>query len=1154
MSTKGKEYKLAIRIAGVVDKSFSTSLATTRSALAANIKAIDSDFTTLDKGFNKIMKVGQTCFHAIATAAGVAATAIGAAVGASIYVGSDFESAFAGVKKTVDATEEEYEALRQSILSMTDEIPASASEIASVMEIAGQLGIAKESLADFTETMINMGVSTNLSSEEAATNLAKFASIMTMSAYGEDGISNYERLGSTVVDLGNKLNATEEEIVNISTQLAAAGQLAGMSEADIMGISAAMASVGLTAEAGASSMSRLIMQMQQSVSEGGDSLTTYAETAGMTAEEFSTLFGTDAAGAVVAFIGGLNAAGEDSYGILEDLELSTIRTRKAFLSLAGADGLMANALGLANGAWDENTALAIEAAKRYETAESKVQLRKNAFTEAGITAYDELRDPYVSVIDTITEKAQELNDYVGGADGISKWMDNIGTALPTLQRKVKQYGQPILDFLEPLVNLVKAFANNPEETVSIFVGIGSALATYKVASSAVHLINSLISLAGMSGFALTILGIAGAVGALGTALSYMKAYEQEQINNNLADHFGNIALSMEELQAVAENIISSESLAGVKEALGAFDDLGTLTSEIESNIKILNRKNWKVSIGMKLTEDEQTTYITAIDGYVSAAQAYAEESQYAVYLNLKALVGDSEDPNAQSAVDKVNQFYSDQSAEMTALGKQLNDAVTEAFNDGLLDIKEAEKIAQIQADMAKIQESLATGEFDAKMSLLQMEFAGGGSLAPNSFMNLQAELDKQVEVATEAYRESYTKAYASIEAANANGDYLTEAEYQAALDGIYQSYLQNVGDIQARALNFQMETIMGQYSEELSTAIPGYMENIQTTLEEYAALDGFWLDTPAKLMGDMINEISQMTTLDDTTKGAISQLLEALQPTISEMQTLKSQYEEIGAEVPQAIVDGLNNFDMLNAMANGDFSSVSEMLGQQMVEGGTFDTFFQDIFNRLATEQPDFQIPETLASGIATATAEMAATEVTAAGEAAIPPAVDGVYSLSQSTIDSTYAQGFDTTATLRITLDPTLTNLSAVSRYVSSSTSGLSGSIGIGKRAKGGLATSPELTWFAEEGPEMAIPIKGGQRSIDLWEQTGRLLGMDSVLDGVDLGSSGGGSSIEYKPTLQFYGEAPSKSDITDALRISQDEFEGLMARYLKTQGRVSF
>lgn len=1149
MSTTGKEYRLAIRIAGIIDKSFGTSLATAKTGLRATVKAVDSDFTKLDKGFNKIMGVGEKCFHAIATAAGVAATAIGAATAASIYVGSEFESAFAGVKKTTDATAEEYEQLRQGILAMTGEIPAAATEIAAVMATAGQLGIAKEALLDFTETMINLGVSTNLTADEAATNLAKFANIMTMDNYGEDGISNYERLGSTIVDLGNKFATTEADIVAISTQLAASGELAGMSEADIMGISAAMSSVGLTAEAGASSMSRLFMQMQQSVADGGESLAQYADVAGMTSDEFATLFRSDAAGAVVEFIEGLNVAGEDSYGILEDLDLSTIRLRKAFLSLAGADDLMSNALDIANEAWDENVALAVEAGKRYETAESKVQLMKNAFTELGIVAYDDLREPFVDTVDSVTERVRGLTEYVDSADGLSKWMRNISTEFPTLQRKFNTYAQPVFEGIKSFGGWI---IDHGDGITSVISGIGAGLLAYKVISTGSHMLNSLMSLASLNPVTKVLLGVAGAIGLVTTAYTAYKQQQQEAINDNLSTHFGNIALSMEELQAVAEHIIDSKYLEGVKEALAAFDDLDTIATEIETSVTDLNKMNWKVSIGMELTEEEQDLYKTTIDNYVKSAEAYVLQSQYAVALNLEFALGKDENGNDLSIADKVNKFYSDSHEEITALGAELNTAVTEAFNDGLLDIKEAEKIAQIQADMARIQEGLATGEFDAKMSILEMEYAGGGNLTPDSFMNLQAELAKQVESATATYEESYTKAYASIQAAYEAGDYLTETEYQSALQSIQEQFLRNTGEVQARALNFQLETIMGQYQNELDPAVQEYMASIQSTLEEYMELGEYqWGEMPSLYLASMINEISNAGTLDKTTQGAISQLLEAMQPAVTEMQALKQQYEDIGAEVPQAIIDGLTSFDVLNALANSDTNSIGTMIGQQMVEGGTFDTFYQDVLSQIDTTE--FYIPETITSGISTAVAQMAATEVETAGNAAVPLAVDGVYALADTSIDSKFAEGFDTTASLSLTLIPNLANYSAIQNFVDNNINGFNANLRINQRAKGGLATSPEITLFAEEGPEMAIPIDGSRNAINLWEQTGRLLGMDSVLDGIVL-DGGNNATIQYNPTLQFYGEAPSKTDIADALRISQDEFESLMERYLKTQGRVSF
>lgn len=1154
MSTTGKEYKLAIRIAGAIDKSFTTSLIAANTALKKNITEIDSNFKKLDKGFDKIMSAGQKCFSAIATAAGVATLAIGAATAASIVVGSDFETAFAGVKKTVDATETEYAKLRQDILDMSKVIPSSASEIAGVMEIAGQLGIANDALTDFTETMINLGVSTNVTAEEASSLLARFANIMTMDNYGADGISNFERLGSTIVDLGNNFATTEGEIINIATALAAAGNLANMSEADIMGISAAMSSVGLTAEAGASAMSRLIMQMQQAVSEGGAELEQYAETAGMTGQAFTDLFREDAADAVVSFIAGLGAAGEDSYGILEDLELNTIRTRRAFLSLAGADNLMSNAVDMANEAWSENTALAIEAGKRYETTESQIQLMKNAFQELGIVAYDDLREPFVGVINTITDKVQGLTEYASGPDGISKWVKNIGTELPTLQRKVKSAWKVMSPFFDGLLSVGKWFLKNPDVIASAIAGIGAALVTYKIASTLTHIVTAIMSLASMNPVTLVILGIASAIGLLASAVMAYKQHEQELIDNNLAEHFGNIALSMEEIQAVAEYIVSSDSLYGVKEALEAFEDLDGISSTMEDAVAEINKMNWKVSIGMELTPDEQETYKEAINEYVQAAQDYALQSQYAVSLNL-SIAFDGEDAEGQDIVSKVNQFYSDKYTELSELGTKLNEAVTDAFNDGLLDIKETQVIADIQAQMAAIEESLATGEFDAQLSVLGMDFAAGGNLDADSFQNLQEELAEQAQAATEAYREAYVKNYASVNAAYEAGDYLNETEYQEALNKLQEDYLRQVGETQAKALNFQLETIMNQYADELDPAMEDYISNIQAIIDKYKDWDwendweGGW-----EKMAPELYDAEHVEELDKTTRESIQQLLDVMAPTVEQMDELKQQYANLGIELTDSMSESLSNYNLLAVLADngGKWSSdgISDgidgayIAGQEMAKSGLWDSLYEGILSE-AKGSGYAVLFDTYKEGALDAAAAVAQSDIDAAAEATIRPAVEGMYAWSQETIDEYYSKGFTAEANVSIKLNP-----------IHSRINGFPGLYGyqINQRANGGLATRPELTWFAENGPEMAIPIDGSQNAISLWEQTGRLLGMDSVLDGLDLESGSSGPSIEYKPTLQFYGEAPSKDDLTDALRVSQDEFDSLMERYFKTHGRVSF
>lgn len=1097
MSAKGKEYELAIRISGIIDKNFDTSLVAANQKLSGfkkTISAMDSDFTRLDKGFDSVMRTGKKCFSAIATAAGVATVAIGAATAASISVGKEFESAFAGVKKTVDATADEYAKLRQDILDMTRTIPSSAADIASVMEIAGQLGIAKEALTDFTETMINLGVSTTVSAEEASESLAKFANIMTMENFGTDGISNFERLGSAIVDLGNNFATTEGDIIHIGTQLAAAGKLAGMSEADIMGISAAMSSVGLTAEAGASSMSRLIMQMQQAVAAGGDELTQYGEVVGMSGKDFATLFRGDAATAVIKFIEGLNKAGEGSYDILKDLELSTIRTRKAFLSLAGADDLMLRAVTLSNEAWAENTALAIEAGKRYETSDSQLQIMINSFKELGIVAYDDLRGPFTSVIGSITEKVHELTEKLGGAGGISKWIKDIGTELPTLQRKFKKFGEPVFN---GIMSVGKWIVKNGKGIVSVLTGIGAALAMYKIASSITHIVNSLMALSPTSWI---IIGVAAALSTLVAAFTAYKMHEKEMIDEDLASHFGDIALSMEDIQNIAEHIVSSDSLGGVKKALETFEDLGEISATMENAISEIDKMNWKVSIGMELTPDEQETYKTTIAEYAAAAQEYALQSQYAVSLNLD-MAFSNEDLESQSVVSKVEQFYHDKYDELSELGTQLNEAVTNAFNDGLLEIEEIETITNIQKQMAEIEKALATGEFEAQLSILEMDYADGTNLTAESFQNLQEELAKQVAESEQAYKDAYTHNYAAIQAAYEAGGYLTDAEYQVAMDALQENYLKEVGDLELKAAQFQIDTIKNAYGDEIEELYDILAEVAEKYNYEERTFD--W-DTRAVIMFDaMIEDAFNSNDISDTTKKAIEQLLEEMQPSIESMEELKKKYAEAGVELSDEMVQAFADIDLLGAMTarrgsfgagfKGDQVAARKILSQYIVDTEELQKI-EDVLRSSGWVLPD---------------------EAAAKAKA---PAIDSINTLFRN----------------QFGLLPVLG--------------------GINQRANGGLATRPELTWFAEKGPEMAIPIDGSRNAISLWEQTGRLLGMDSVLDGLTLGGGGKAPTIEYKPTLQFYGDAPNQRDLESALKMSQDDFEVMMRQWLKENARVAF
>ncbi len=341
----------------------------------------------------------------------------------------EYESAITGVYKTVDGTDEQLANISAEIRQMSTEMPATTTEIAAVAEAAGQLGIATEDVTSFTRTMINMGEATNLTADDAATALAKFANISGTAA------SDYNRLGSVIVDLGNNFATTESDITQMGTRLASAGKLAGLTEPEVFALAAAMSSVGIEAEAGGTAMTQTLSAIETAVAEGEDSLQGFADVAGMSAQEFADEWNNNAIGALTAFIAGLGSLdeqGESAVLVLDELGLSGVRQSNMLKSLGLAADMMGTAVDTANKAWDENIALTNEANKRYSTTESQQAMMANAANNLAVV-YGELYTPalkeaYSAGTDILVQLADFVEQNPAAVKGVTTFAGVIGTA------------------------------------------------------------------------------------------------------------------------------------------------------------------------------------------------------------------------------------------------------------------------------------------------------------------------------------------------------------------------------------------------------------------------------------------------------------------------------------------------------------------------------------------------------------------------------------------------------------------------------------------------------------------------------------------------------------------------------------------------------
>ncbi len=321
----------------------------------------------------------------------------------------EFGSAITGVYKTVDGTEAQLSAISAGIRQLALDIPATTTEISGVAEAAGQLGVATSDVLDFTNVMIGMGEATNLSADTAATTAARFANITKMPA------EYYENWASTIVALGNNFATTEAEIAAMATRMASAATMAGFAQTDILAMAASLSSVGVEAEAGGSAMARMISMMQVAVETGSADLQSFANVAGVTIEEFTSMWDDSAVDALYAFISGLNdveRTGSTATVMLEEMGISEIRLSNAIKGLANDNGGLKRSIDMANEAWNENTALTNEVALRYGTLESQVQLTKNAHEELRISIGEALSEAFANLNEAWRDTVQRMSEFV----------------------------------------------------------------------------------------------------------------------------------------------------------------------------------------------------------------------------------------------------------------------------------------------------------------------------------------------------------------------------------------------------------------------------------------------------------------------------------------------------------------------------------------------------------------------------------------------------------------------------------------------------------------------------------------------------------------------------------------------------------------------
>ena len=395
-ASRGKEYSLAVKIAGSVASSFNSAMGAAE---------------------NRISGLGQIAKQAAAIASAAwGALKIGEFVTDSVQAAVDFESAMADVAKVVDGLRDDngnltdsYYAMSDSIVQMSKDIPMAAEDLAAITAAAGTAGIAADELTTFTETAAKMGVAFDTTADQAGDWMAKWRTSFSM---GQEEVT---ALADQINYLSNNSASTASEISTIVTAVGPLGDVAGISAAQIAALGSTMVGVGVQQDVAATGIRKLATTMVAG-SSATKAQATVLQQLGLDATEMAERMQTDAEGAILTFLEAVsklpeaeqaaalkNYFGQESVGAIAPLLTNLDVLRERFEMVADAQ--------LYAGSMDA------EYAARAATTANNIQLYENRIAALKIQIGDYLLPVVNKVLAAASGGLDWISDKIASAEG-----------------------------------------------------------------------------------------------------------------------------------------------------------------------------------------------------------------------------------------------------------------------------------------------------------------------------------------------------------------------------------------------------------------------------------------------------------------------------------------------------------------------------------------------------------------------------------------------------------------------------------------------------------------------------------------------------------------------------------------------------------------
>lgn len=780
---------------------------------------------------------------------------------ASVATAVKMDSSMTSIRKTVDGTEEDYQRLKDAAIEFSKTNAVDPATVMDVQALGAQLGFTIDELDRFSQVATGLDIATDMNLEDGASQMAQFANITGMA---HDDI---ERYASAIVELGNTTAVTESAVSNMAQRVAAAGSQVGMSQADILGWSGAMAQLGISAEAGGTAFSVTISDIDKAVATGGSKLEAFAKVSGKTAEQFAQDWSRDSSAAFMDLLEGLSKSDNMSVA-LEELGITAQRQTDVMKRLAGATDQTATAIATANRGWDESSALSNEVANRNESLAAKFQILKNRVTAVADSIGAPLADALLDTIDAMEPLLQAVSD---GAKAFSEMDEGSQRAILALAGFAAMLG--------PMLTKAGAAADAIDSLSDFAKKLGEGLGEARSAASAGAAGLGELSKNGKAA-AIGLGSVATAAGLVAAALVIKSVVDYCDHLRDVQEASIGVAEAQERAAASARSVRANYEIAGAgaREAAKSYQDLtAEADSVLASNLQLASSlgQTWGDFYTNEALLGQYVSKIEELGGSGNLTASQMAELSAAVE-GYNSITGDN-----LSILDAETGALSENSSEVRRNADEwLAAAKKKALGDSMVEtqkqIMETEKaLDDYQTKISSLQESLNMGE------------SSGASAEQMAAWRL--ELDSTKTKATELQ-------------AQLNGLKGSQAEYTQQLadsEGTIQAYISS---------NSQILSALNRTGLDIDTAAAKF-EALGFSVEEFGAIAE---QSPASLatMATGFGKLEEAGVPIENLKAAMDDLGlstdDLSELTISDWQAIAQAYTD-GAGNVETQADNLKN-------------------------------------------------------------------------------------------------------------------------------------------------------------------------------------------------------------------------------------------------------